>query len=364
MHCALLYCRDLLLDADINSNVACTDIHLADGNAWHDSESADHACDWYSADVGLCTQRGQEYMNMNKSATVVCCSCGGGQNVTWNQYNGPLVLDQPSVYRLSARSAHAEMMKSATETIELKLQWPSIPDLTANVLPDGEEVSLHFWTPGTENTSVSYQITQLSEEWTDVVVIGAYGQSVLLNNATHFNQMFSRCPVVQYVRNGAVVAVYTRTSSIPASFDAHHLFTYTWVNEDNMLGQNFELYDTLDDAILDSGAWEFCNYNNPDVGFPRDCGKYKMEENRWFTMPSGEPQYTDWRFNPRGVGPDGLKFQIFSGSKCPVHASLLSNSTAEHAFTYAKCVGTCLSLHVMLSSQFGVLQRGQHLHLT
>lgn len=248
--------------------------------------------------------------------------------MTWNQYTAPLVLNQPSVYRLTARSVHSEMMNSAAESIDLQFHWPHIPDLVANVLSNGEEVSLQFWTPGITNTNVSYQITQLSEEWTDVVVVGEYGLSVLLDNATLFNQMFNTCPVVQYVRNGAVVAVYVRTSSTPAGFDAHQLFTYTWTNQDNMMGQNFDLYDTLDEAISEEAPWEFCNYNNPDVGFPRDCGKYDMVENRWFSMPSEEPQYAEWRFNPRGVDLSGLKLQIFSGSSCPVHASLLPNRTA------------------------------------
>ena len=35
---------------------------------------------------------------------------------------------------------------------------------------------------------------------------------------------------------------------------------------------DFELYSTLNDAIAGRGRWRYCNFNDPGIGFPRDCG--------------------------------------------------------------------------------------------
>merc|ERR1712146_867597 len=105
---------------------------------------------------------------------------------------------------------------------------------------------------------------------------------------------FAACPVVQYTRNGAVMAVYKRTSTIPADFNPYSVFTQTWTNVDNNLGTDFKLYDNEADMSSDTGAWTFCNYNDNDVAFPRDCGKTGHVPNRWFSMPGG-------RFNARGL---------------------------------------------------------------
>ena len=35
---------------------------------------------------------------------------------------------------------------------------------------------------------------------------------------------------------------------------------------------DFVLYDNISDAKADVNAWKFCNYDDPGVGFPRDCG--------------------------------------------------------------------------------------------
>jgi hypothetical protein len=46
----------------------------------------------------------------------------------------------------------------------------------------------------------------------------------------------------------------------------------TWSSSGNTLGTDFNLYSTLEDAKADSNPWPFCNYDDPGVAFPRDCG--------------------------------------------------------------------------------------------
>ena len=45
-----------------------------------------------------------------------------------------------------------------------------------------------------------------------------------------------------------------------------------WFSADNVMGTDFDLYSTYDDAIAETNAWAYCNYDDPGIGFPRDCG--------------------------------------------------------------------------------------------
>ena len=152
---------------------------------------------------------------------------------------------------------------------------------------------------------------------------GAFSTAVALNDngsattadigEASFNEKFAACPVVKYVRNGVDYAFYTRTSDIPSDFNAYSIFTYTWANSDNVLGTDFEIYSSLDDLKSGSNKWSFCNYNDPDVGFPRDCGPNGYIANTWFSFPGG-------KFNARGLT-SGSGFELWDGSDCPVTAT-------------------------------------------
>ncbi len=153
---------------------------------------------------------------------------------------------------------------------------------------------------------------------------GAFSTAVALNDngsattadigEASFNEKFAACPVVKYVRNGVDYAFYTRTSDIPSDFNAYSIFTYTWANSDNVLGTDFEIYSSLDDLKSGSNKWSFCNYNDPDVGFPRDCGPNGYIANTWFSFPGG-------KYNARGLT-SGSGFELWDGSDCPSTATL------------------------------------------
>jgi hypothetical protein len=50
------------------------------------------------------------------------------------------------------------------------------------------------------------------------------------------------------------------------------LFMNNWFSEpSNVLNTDFELYSTYEDALAGTNKWQFCNYNDPGIGFPRDC---------------------------------------------------------------------------------------------
>ena len=69
----------------------------------------------------------------------------------------------------------------------------------------------------------------------------------------------------------------------------------------------------MDDLKSGSNKWSYCNYNDPDVGFPRDCGPNGYIANTWFSFPGG-------KFNARGLT-SGSGFELWDGSDCPVTAT-------------------------------------------
>jgi hypothetical protein len=64
---------------------------------------------------------------------------------------------------------------------------------------------------------------------------------------------------------------YKRITDIPENFSIYSQFN-NWTNVNNVLNTDFKLYSTLEDLINDTNAWDFCDYNDPNIGFPRDCG--------------------------------------------------------------------------------------------
>jgi len=125
---------------------------------------------------------------------------------------------------------------------------------------------------------------------------------------TEFNDIFLQCPIVKYTRNGAVHSIYHRTAAIPSGFNAYSLFTHTWSDTNNVLGTDFEIYDTYDDLLGGTNKWTYCNYDDSDVGYPRDCGKSGSVANTWFSMPDGE-------HSARGLT-SGASFELWTGGGC------------------------------------------------
>jgi len=57
-------------------------------------------------------------------------------------------------------------------------------------------------------------------------------------------------------------------------FDMLDMVLMNWFDTpENTLGTNFDLYDTYGDALAQTNKWSYCNYDDPGIGFPRDCGK-------------------------------------------------------------------------------------------
>ena len=80
----------------------------------------------------------------------------------------------------------------------------------------------------------------------------------------------------------------------------YDLMCCNWMSADNHMHQDFDLYSSLADALADRNAWQYCNYDDPGVGFPRDCGPHQDDAGGgnwnnmgWITSGAGAPTYID-----------------------------------------------------------------------
>lgn len=91
--------------------------------------------------------------------------------------------------------------------------------------------------------------------------------------------------------------IYKRKTS-SNNVDMYSLLHTDWFNErkgvKNKFHVDFDLYSTMDDAINNKGAWKFCNFNDPGVGFPRDCGINKPVGNQWQSKDRGNKKTWAW----------------------------------------------------------------------
>ena len=166
---------------------------------------------------------------------------------------------------------------------------PAAP--TAPAAPDVDEIEQGFVYP-TSNT-----------HFETAVLLNSNGSAVVSDlGQDEFNSKFAQCPVVKYRRNDEDFAYYKRVTPLPDNFNAYNIFTDTWASTDNVLNTDFELYFSLDDLKQESNKWAFCNYDDPGVGFPRDCGPTSGVPSLWFSMP-------DTRHKIRGIT-DGASFEV------------------------------------------------------
>jgi len=60
----------------------------------------------------------------------------------------------------------------------------------------------------------------------------------------------------------------------------------------NVLGVDFNLYSSYEDAKADTNRWTHCNYNDVGVGFPRDCGPKGYIWHQWNAFSGRHNQAT------------------------------------------------------------------------
>jgi len=134
-------------------------------------------------------------------------------------------------------------------------------------------------------------------EWIPVVGNGALYHEI--KSEEDFREIWAQSPN-QILRRvcprcwGSHQDIYYRRfdeNGLPEDLDLLYVVTDYWHSspsiEHNDFNTDFKLYSTYDDAVNDKNNWTFCNFNDRNVGFPRDCG------------PTGwvPAQWNSWTFN-------------------------------------------------------------------
>jgi len=102
-----------------------------------------------------------------------------------------------------------------------------------------------------------------------------------------FNDLFQSQSdfFIRYDVDDKPYAIYHRIKN-PASFRPYKYMMNTWSSQGNKLHIDFELYSSMKAAEKNVGKWKFCNYNDPGVGFPRDCGPSGHVGGHWASVKS------------------------------------------------------------------------------
>jgi alpha-tubulin suppressor-like RCC1 family protein len=125
--------------------------------------------------------------------------------------------------------------------------------------------------------------------------------------------------------------VYKRISAMPTGKDWYNLFQSDWSSSQNVLNTDFKLYSSVSDASSDTNAWQFCSYDDPGIGFPRDCGKTGGVGGQWNSLTRGGQAVT-WKMPAAGMHaaptpaltPPPTKQPTPSPTKTPTKAPTLS----------------------------------------
>jgi len=179
-------------------------------------------------------------------------------------------------------------------------------------IPPGCSMSLAgrivYYNLGDGQNAGSYVPVCTGQPWESVVSVSAAGIVLLDVGRQAFDWLFGRCPVVQYLRDGAVHSVYRRHTSTCDMLSPYDLFTSRWDNKSNAFNTDFSIFSSLSDARRNHLPWEYCDFGASGLGYPQNCGPYGHVAQQWFSL-SGSINVTV-----------GTTLQIYSGPDCPSQA--------------------------------------------
>ena len=153
------------------------------------------------------------------------------------------------------------------------------------------------------------------DEWVVMFASGAYGNIVA--DEYDFNFQFNRNATHRIIKRECAacslsshrVIYYRRyTTDLPSlEFSIYSSMLVTWSERNNVLGVDFDIFSTLADAKAKRNAWKHCNYDDPGIGFPRDCGPSGFVGSQWNSLTRGGPDvefavYTSGTTSPTTTG--------------------------------------------------------------
>ena len=77
--------------------------------------------------------------------------------------------------------------------------------------------------------------------------------------------------------------MYYRRYTSTTSFAVYDYMKENWLDTNNTMHADFDIFSTYADALAKENPWNFCTYNDPGVGFPRNCGKTRraVQQKEW-----------------------------------------------------------------------------------
>merc|ERR1711871_110162 len=123
-----------------------------------------------------------------------------------------------------------------------------------------------------------------SGTWVKLLTNGAYGNYDV--GAAKFNDVFRKSGdfVIKRVCSNCrsdYKEVYYRRYTSPASFAPYDYMKMNWFSRNNVLNKDFGIFSSYEDAMAKRNPWKYCNYDDPGVGFPRDCGVTGYVAHQW-----------------------------------------------------------------------------------
>lgn len=122
------------------------------------------------------------------------------------------------------------------------------------------------------------------------------------------------------------------TNGLPQYMDLLSTMTETWSSFGNqeILGQTFKLYSTYNDAINDTNAWTYCNYDLEDVGFPRECGVTVHTGGQYNSM--NLPSWPDIAFYVEALPVTSSPTEAPTASPTPAVSVFMNHSRYDSGF--------------------------------
>merc|ERR1719266_493773 len=171
--------------------------------------------------------------------------------------------------------------------------------------------SAHYWITPAQTTCEPEQ----NSTATKLYETGVLDDEALFND--HWSVGAIICRVCPGCASSHEHICYKRlTKPAGAASNGYILFTTNWYNDSNVLNTDFELYSSLEDAKIGSNKWNYCNYNDPGIGFPRDCGPTDAVGGQWNSRNRGGQTVTYW------LSKTGDAYQL----------TISSTSNAEYSF--------------------------------
>ena len=178
-----------------------------------------------------------------------------------------------------------------------------------------------------------------------------------------FNRMFWDSPdhilkrVCSNCRDSHREIYYKRLTKLN-SFD---LYSYTdnWRSRDNVLGKDFNLYSTYEDAINNRNRWRYCNYDDQNIGMFRDCGPNGAVAHEWTSRVRGGDAASFYLMAYQGLsfcnrskfGYSSTMLSVELHSSCSVLKAscfIYTHFPTEQLLSSTNARNNCIFLHLIL----------------